>query len=214
MALSSSLQARCPADGLLLAAPPPDVDASRMKQAVRDVMETFQEDPMKQRTEAPARIAGRYPDLFPRTAENGGPLAGGVAPAAGGRGAPSDEVVVLPPIPFVTLCDQHLLPFLGSVRVAYLPGLSGKGITLSQVTRSVEELVRRPLSQRNLTTKVAQAVCDRLGATGVAVTVEAEHVCLNVRGADPAACTVHTSAVRGRFEREASLGAAMVSLLQ
>ena len=110
-----------------------------------------------------------------------------------------DEMVMVRDIPMYSLCEHHLLPFVGKAHVAYIPNPAGKLTGLSKLARLVDGLARRPQLQERLTAEIADAIVDRLDPRGAMVVIEAEHLCMSMRGVrKPGAVTV-TSAVRGQF---------------
>jgi GTP cyclohydrolase I len=110
-----------------------------------------------------------------------------------------DEMVMVRDIPLYSVCEHHLLPFVGKAHVAYIPNLDGKLTGLSKLARLVDGLSRRPQVQERLTAEIADAIVKRLDPRGAMVVIEAEHLCMSMRGVrKPGAVTV-TSAVRGQF---------------
>ena len=110
-----------------------------------------------------------------------------------------DEMVMVRDIPMYSLCEHHLIPFIGKAHVAYIPNVNGKLTGLSKLARLVDGLSRRPQVQERLTAEIADAIVKRLDPRGAMVVIEAEHLCMSMRGVrKPGAVTV-TSAVRGQF---------------
>jgi GTP cyclohydrolase IA len=123
-----------------------------------------------------------------------------------------EEIVLVKDISFYSMCEHHLLPFYGKAHVAYLPS-DGKIVGLSKLVRVIDTLSRRPQLQERLTSNVADIITDELKPKGVVVVIEAEHLCMSIRGiAKPGAITV-TSAVRGLFRRNASSRTEVFSLI-
>ena len=108
-----------------------------------------------------------------------------------------DELVILKDIPFYSMCEHHFLPFHGTAHVGYLP--DGKIVGLSKIARAVEIFARRPQVQERLTSQIANAIESALGAKGVGVVIEAEHLCMTARGVRKPGALMVTSAMRGRF---------------
>jgi GTP cyclohydrolase IA len=124
-----------------------------------------------------------------------------------------DEIVLVKDISFYSMCEHHLLPFYGKAHIAYLPA-NGRIVGLSKLVRVIETLSRRPQLQERLTSNVADIVTEELRPKGVVVVLEAEHLCMSIRGvAKPGAITV-TSAVRGLFRRNPSSRVEIFSLIQ
>ncbi len=124
-----------------------------------------------------------------------------------------DEIVLVKDISFYSMCEHHLLPFYGKAHVAYLPS-GGRIVGLSKLVRVIETVSRRPQLQERLTSNVADIITEELNPKGVVVVIEAEHLCMSIRGVGkPGAFTV-TSAVRGLFRRNASSRVEVFSLIR
>jgi GTP cyclohydrolase I len=124
-----------------------------------------------------------------------------------------DEMVMVRDIPMHSLCEHHLVPFVGKAHVAYIPNEQGRITGLSKLARLVDELSRRPQVQERLTTEIADAMVERLEPRGALVVIEAEHLCMSMRGVrKPGAVTV-TSAVRGSFRDSMSTRLEAMNLL-
>ena len=124
-----------------------------------------------------------------------------------------DEIVLVKDISFYSMCEHHLLPFYGKAHVAYLPSC-GRIVGLSKLVRVIETVSRRPQLQERLTSNVADIITEELNPKGVVVVIEAEHLCMSIRGVGkPGAFTV-TSAVRGLFRRNASSRIEVFSLIR
>lgn len=170
------------------------IDRPRIAAAVREILLAIGEDPERdglRRT--PERVAEMYAEIF-----------GGVHEDPAHHldvqfEADHDEMVLVRDIPFHSACEHHLVPFVGRAHVAYIPGPEGRITGLSKLARLVEGFARRPQVQERLTSQVADRLMDRLRPHGALVVVEAEHLCMSMRGVrKPGAVTV-TSAVRGVF---------------
>lgn len=122
-----------------------------------------------------------------------------------------DEMVVLRNIPFHSMCEHHLLPFMGKAHVAYLP--EGKVVGLSKLARVVEDFARRPQLQERLTQQVAQLLSSKLEARGVGVIIEATHTCMTIRGVQKAGATMVTSAMLGRFRTDLATRTEAINLM-
>src|SRR5215213_8946434 len=183
------------------------VDVPRIERAVREILLAVGEDPDReglQRT--PNRVARAYGELM-----------------AGLQADPRrhlktvfteryDEVVLLRNIEFNSLCEHHLLPFMGRAHVAYLP--DGKVVGLSKLARLVDGFARRPQVQERLTTQIADALMEELNPIGAACIIEATHTCMTIRGAKKPGATMVTSALRGIFKENASSRAEILALMQ
>ena len=181
-----------------------EVDLPRIEAAVREILTAIGEDPDRdglQRT--PSRVAKMYAEVFSGLRED---------PAHHLQvqfEADHDEMVMVRDIPFYSMCEHHLLPFVGKAHVAYVPGESGKITGLSKLARLVEAYARRPQVQERLTGQVADKLMEVLEPRGALVVVEAEHQCMSMRGIQkPGALTI-TSAVRGLFLSEATRAEAL-----
>ena len=180
------------------------IDVERLRAAVVEILEAIGEDPQReglQRT--PERVANMYAEVF-----------------AGLREDPDhhlevqfeaehDEMVMVRDIPFYSMCEHHLLPFVGKAHVAYVPGDAGKITGLSKLARLVEAYARRPQVQERLTSQVADKLMDVLDPRGALVVVEAEHHCMSMRGVQKPGTLTITSAVRGIFLSDATRAEAL-----
>ena len=174
------------------------VDIPRIERAVREILEAIGEDPDRdglQRT--PLRVARMFAETMSGLAEDPSSHLTTVFEAG------HDEMVMIRDMPFASTCEHHLVPFIGVAHVAYIPGPSGNITGLSKIARLVDGFARRPQVQERLTTQIADALGEVLEPTGVLVVIEAEHLCMSIRGVrKPGSLTV-TSAVRGLFRDDA-----------
>lgn len=184
----------------------PGVDLPRIERAVREILSAVGEDPDRPGLlDTPARVARMYAELF-----------------SGLRAMPAthlqrafqeeyDELVLVRDISFNSMCEHHLLPFMGVAHVGYLP--NGKIAGLSKLARVVEEISRRPQVQERMTHQIADLFASELNAKGVVVVLEATHTCMTIRGIrKPGSLTV-TSAVRGLFKSNLSSRAEVMALI-
>ncbi len=173
------------------------VDQSRVEKAVREILEAIGEDADREGLQStPARVAAMYSELFSGIDDD--PARHLTSTFA----AEHDEMVMVKDIPFASLCEHHLVPFMGRAHVAYIPSDDGRITGLSKLARLVEVFARRLQVQERLTTQIADTVESVLRPKGVLVVVEAEHLCMSMRGVKkPGALTV-TSAVRGLFRSD------------
>jgi GTP cyclohydrolase I len=175
------------------------VDHERVKALVRELLEAIGEDPHREGLiETPRRVADMYVELFEGIeADPGEHLR--VTFEAG-----HDEMVMVRDIPFTSLCEHHLVPFVGLAHVAYLPGPEGRITGLSKLARLVEGYARRLQVQERMTTEIVEAMERELSPRGSIVVIEAEHFCMSMRGVKKAGATTVTSAVRGAFRNDAA----------
>jgi GTP cyclohydrolase I len=185
---------------------PAAVDLPRIEQAVRSILEAIGEDPDRPSLcDTPSRVARMYAELF-----------------AGLHSDPSrhlqrvfeekyDELVLVRDISFNSMCEHHLLPFMGMAHVGYLP--NGRVAGLSKLARVVEEISRKPQVQERMTHQIADLLHQELDAKGVVVVLEATHTCMTIRGVCKPGSTTVTSAVRGLFKTNQSSRAAARALI-
>ncbi len=175
------------------------VDHDRVQSLVRELLEAIGEDPTREGlVETPRRVADMYVELFEGLeADPGEHLR--VTFEAG-----HDEMVMVRDIPFISLCEHHLVPFTGLAHVAYLPGPDGRITGLSKLARLVEGFARRLQVQERMTTDIVEAMERELKPKGSIVVIEAEHFCVSMRGVKKAGSTTVTSAVRGVFRDDAA----------
>ncbi len=199
------------ADETRPAADPPsgfEVDKPRIERAVREILAAIGEDPDRDGLlRTPARIAEMYEEIFAGLHDD---------PArhlAVTFEADHDEMVMVRDIPFTSLCEHHFVPFTGRAHVAYIPGRDGRITGLSKLARLVEGFARRPQVQERITTQVADALESELDPRGVFVVVEAEHLCMSMRGVKKPGSLTVTSAVRGLFKTNPATRAEAMSLI-
>jgi GTP cyclohydrolase IA len=184
----------------------PFIDMDRAEMAVRDLLVAVGEDPDREGLEeTPRRVAKMYRELFQGLAAD---------PAVHLRRVfheKCDEVVLLRDIDFFSLCEHHLLPFHGKAHVAYLP--EEKVVGLSKLARTVDAFARRPQVQERMTSQIADALMDHLGPKGAVVVVEAEHLCMKMRGVQKPNGVMVTSAVRGIFKHDPAARAEVMALI-
>jgi len=172
------------------------VDQEKIRQAVRMILEAIGEDPDRDGLrDTPRRVAEMYADIFRGLHEDIG------KPLEVMFNEDHDEMILVRDIPFYSMCEHHLLPFMGVVHVAYIPS-KGRVTGLSKLARVVEGAARRPQMQERLTCAVADTMMERLRPKGVAVVVEAEHLCMSMRGIQKPGHRTITSAVRGIFRTD------------
>ena len=123
-------------------------------------------------------------------------------------------MVILRDIPFYSMCEHHLLPFYGVAHIGYIPNTEGRIIGISKLARVVEIIAKRPQLQERMTTQIADAIDETIKPDGVAVVIQAEHLCMIMRGIKKPGSNVITSAIRGLFRRRAASRAEFFSLIQ
>lgn len=182
------------------------MDRERIEAAVREILIAVGEDPDREGlVETPARVARMYEEIFSGLEDD---------PARHLKlfDESSEEMVVVRDIPLYSMCEHHLIPFLGKAHIAYIPS-NGKVIGLSKLARIVDSFARRPQLQERLTGQIADFLYDNLEPMGVAVVVEAEHLCMTMRGARASGAKTMTSALRGTMRSDARTRAEAMSLL-
>ena len=180
------------------------VDIERIEAAVAEILEALGEDPQRDGLlRTPARVAKMYAEVFAGLRED--PEHHLEVQFEAGH----DEMVMVKDIPFYSMCEHHLLPFVGQAHVAYVPGEHGKITGLSKLARLVEAYARRPQVQERLTSQVADKLMQALDPRGALVVIEAEHLCMSMRGVQKPGSLTLTSAVRGLFLSDATRAEAL-----
>jgi len=175
------------------------VDAERVRRAVSEILAAIGEDPDRDGlTDTPSRVAAMYEELFAGMSDD--PARHLTVTFA----ADHDEMVMVRDIPFASLCEHHLVPFIGRAHVAYIPGDDGRITGLSKLARLVDGFARRLQVQERMTTQIAESIEEVLGPRGVLVVVEAEHLCMSMRGVKKPGTMTVTSSVRGLFRTDAA----------
>lgn len=184
------------------------VDTARIEKAVREILEAIGEDADRDGLrETPARVARMYAEVFAGLHQDPGDVLSVTFEAD------HDEMVMVRDIPFHSACEHHLVPFVGKAHVAYIPGDDGRITGLSKLARLVEGFAKRPQVQERLTGQIADTLNEKLNPKGVLVVVEAEHLCMSMRGVrKPGSITV-TSAVRGLFRDNPSTRAEAMAFI-
>ena len=184
-------------------------DEPRIKKAMRDIIEAIGEDPTREGIrDTPQRVAEMYAELF--QGMNKDPK----EELEVGFELGHKEMVILKDIPFYSMCEHHLLPFFGVAHVGYIPNDEGRIVGISKLARVVETIARRPQVQERMTTEIADAILTGLRATGVGVVIQAEHMCMIMRGIKKPGSNVITSALRGTFRSKGATRAEFFSLIQ
>lgn len=181
------------------------MDLTRIEAAVSEILAAVGEDLEREGlAETPARVARMYAELFSGLEEDPAQHLK-VFHQAG------DEMVIVRDIPFYSMCEHHLAPFFGKAHIAYLPK-DGRVIGLSKLARIVNSFARRPQLQERLTGQIADLLYKGLPCAGVAVVIEAEHLCMTMRGAKASGAQTRTSALRGSMRAGATRSEALMLL--
>ena len=184
------------------------MDKQRIENAVREILLAIGEDPEREGLlETPARVARMYEEIFSGLESN---------PEQHLKifhePQEHNELVLVRDIPLYSVCEHHLLPFVGKAHIAYIPD-KGKIIGLSKFARIVDCFARRPQVQERLTAQIADFLYKNMEPLGVAVVIEAEHLCMTMRGARAAGATPMTSALRGSMRSDAKTRSEVMALL-
>ena len=182
------------------------IDTESIKKAIKEILLAVGEDIDREGLKrTPQRVAGMYAELLAGSAED---------PKEHLRSVFTenyDEIVLLRDIPFYSICEHHLLPFIGSAHVAYLP--KGRVLGVSKLARIVDTFARRLQAQERLTYQIADFIMDSLKPQGVAVVLEASHSCMTIRGIKKTGSIMVTSALRGIFKRDPKSRSEVLSLM-
>jgi len=174
------------------------VDRARVEKAVREILEAIGEDPERDGLlRTPERVAAMYEEILGGACDRDDHLSVTFA-------AEHDEMVMVRDIAMYSLCEHHMVPFLGRAHVAYIPNADGRITGLSKLARLVDSYSRRLQVQERLTTQIADEIDAGLKPRGVLVVVEAEHLCMSMRGVQKPGTTTVTSAVRGLFRENSA----------
>ena len=183
------------------------VDQAGVRDAVSRIIEAIGEDPTREGLiDTPRRIAEMYEELFVGLHQDPREV------LSTSFQEPHREMVILKNIPFYSLCEHHFLPFHGQAHVGYVP--KGRNVGASKIARVVDILAHRPQLQERLTGQVADAITEGLSPDGVAVVIEAEHLCITMRGVQKPGTTLITSATRGAFRRRAVTRSEFLALVR
>ena len=183
-------------------------DRAAIENSVRSILEAIGEDPRReglQRT--PQRVASMFEEIFAGIGKDP------VEEIDVVFDAEHDEMIMVRDSPIASICEHHLIPFLGRAHVAYIPNESGQITGLSKIVRVVDVLTKRPQVQERLTTGIADAIEHALDPRGVIVVIEAEHLCMTMRGVRKPGSQTVASAVRGIFRRNEATRAEAMGLI-
>jgi len=184
-------------------------DSEEIKKAVTAIIKAIGDDPEREGlVDTPKRVAEMYGEIFmgldmdPKKELT-------VGFEEGHR-----EMVILRDIPFYSMCEHHLLPFYGTAHIGYIPNSNGRVVGASKLARVVDIVARRPQIQERMTTQIADAINEGINPDGVGVVIQAEHLCMVMRGIKKPGSTVETSALRGTFRSNSKTRSEFISLLQ
>jgi len=184
-------------------------DEAKIKTAVASIIKAIGEDPNREGlADTPERVAEMYAELFEGLDKDP------KEELTVGFELGHREMVVLRDIPFYSMCEHHLLPFYGVAHIGYVPNDEGRIVGISKLARVVEIVAKRPQLQERMTTQIADAIDEAIKPDGVAVVIQAEHLCMIMRGIKKPGSHVITSAIRGLFRRRAASRAEFFSLIQ
>jgi GTP cyclohydrolase I len=185
------------------------MDRARIEEGVRLILEGIGEDPAREGLiDTPRRVASMYAEVFSGLEKD--PAEYFAVTFNEGH----QEMVLIRDIPLYSFCEHHLVPFMGRAHVAYVPGKHGRICGLSKLARVVDIFARRPQVQERMTSQIADTLVEHLDPAGVLVVIEAEHLCMSMRGVQKPGAITTTSAVRGIFARNAATRAEAMSLIK
>ncbi len=183
------------------------IDQARAQAAVRELLLAVGEDPDREGLrETPARVARAYAELYAGLNQDPADV------LATTFEIDHEELIIVRDIELYSTCEHHLLPFHGVAHVGYIPAPDGRVTGLSKLARLVDVFAKRPQVQERITTQIADALVEHLGVQGVIVVVEAEHLCMSMRGVRKPGARTITSAVRGQLRNPATRAEAMALL--
>ena len=184
------------------------MDRKKIEKAVREILEAIGENPKrKDLLDTPKRVAEMYEEIF-----------SGIEKEPAGElevvlDQKYEEIILLKNIPLYSVCEHHLLPFIGKAHIAYIPG-QGRVTGLSKIARVADMLARRLQVQERLTTQIAEIIMAKLRPLGVMVVIEAEHPCMSMRGVQKPGTITVTSAVRGIFKKNVKTRSEALALMK
>ncbi|MEW5746051.1 MAG: GTP cyclohydrolase I FolE [Nitrospirota bacterium] len=183
------------------------MDAKKIREGVRLILEGIGEDTARPGIkDTPERVAKMFAEIFSGLQDPEEDLLKPI------DGESHDEMVLLKDIPFYSVCEHHLLPFIGKAHIAYIP--SGNIVGLSELAKALEHLAKRPQVQERLTAQLADMIMTRIKPRGCMVVIDAEHLCMSMRGIKKPGSRTTTSAVRGIFRSKQSTREEMLSLIK
>ena len=184
------------------------MDLGRIEEGVRIMLEGMGEDLDRQGLRlTPSRVARMYEEILAGMSQNPAEV------LKAQFAEEHEEMILVKDIPLYSVCEHHLMPFIGKAHLAYLPGSKGQITGISKLARVVDVLSKRLQVQERLTTQIADTLMDGLKANGVLVVIEAEHLCMSMRGVKKSGALTVTSAMRGTFYTSAASRAEAMSLI-
>ena len=185
------------------------MDRDKIADGVRLILEGVGEDPAREGLrDTPRRVADMYEEIFSGIGSDA------MEHMCVTFSEDHQEMVLVRDIPLYSVCEHHLVPFIGRAHVAYIPGKDGRICGLSKLARVVDVFAKRPQVQERMTSQIADTIVSSLDPQGVMVVIEAEHLCMSMRGVQKPGATTTTSAVRGIFQRNAATRAEALSLIK
>ena len=185
-----------------------NVNRAQIEEAVRLILEAIGEDPNREGLiDTPKRVAKMYEEVFSGMHQDPKEYFKTVF------GEDHEELVLVKDIPFYSMCEHHLVPFFGKAHIAYIPR-NGRVTGLSKLARAVEAVAKRPQLQERITSNIADSIMETLEPHGVMVVIEAEHMCMTMRGVKKPGSKTVTSAVRGTFLQDSASRAEVLSLIK
>ncbi len=185
-----------------------NVDKKKIENAVKDILEAIGEDPNREGlVDTPSRVAKMYEEIFSGIHKDPSEHLKTLF-----QSEEHEELVLVKDIPFYSCCEHHIVPFFGKAHIAYLPK-DGRLTGLSKLARVIEDLAKRPQLQERITKETADIIMKELKPYGVIVVLEAEHMCMTMRGVKKPGSKTITSAVRGIFEKDIAARAEAMSLI-
>ncbi|MCX7913311.1 MAG: GTP cyclohydrolase I FolE [Thermodesulfovibrionales bacterium] len=183
------------------------MDLRKVEEGVKLILEGIGEDPLRPGLkDTPKRVAKMYAEIFSGLQTPDEDLLKTI------EGETHDEMILLKDIPFYSICEHHLLPFFGKAHIAYIP--SGKIVGISELVKALELLAKRPQVQERLTSQLADLIIQKLKPKGCMVIIDAEHLCMSMRGIKKPGSKTVTSAVRGIFRSKQSTREEMLELIK
>lgn len=184
------------------------INQKKIEKAIREILTAIGEKPNRSGIkDTPARVARMYAELFAGVGKDPG------KEVTIFHNEDHEEMIIVKDIPFYSICEHHLVPFIGKAHLAYIP-TKGRVTGLSKLVRVIEGFARRPQVQERLTSQIADCLMERLTPLGVLVIIEAEHLCMSMRGVKKPGSLTVTSAVRGVLQKNAKTRAEALALIR